>query len=150
LFAKIDLLLSHFNQIYKLYKLVVMEEFKKVELEYMIRCSPSVLFTFLSTPSGLSDWFCDNVNVKNNDYHFIWNGGEEQIAHMIGKKENVFIKFRWEDDPKDKYFEFKIIVDDITQELALIITDFAEPGEENEIMMYWDNEISNLHRVIGA
>jgi uncharacterized protein YndB with AHSA1/START domain len=127
-----------------------MEEFKKVELEYMIRCSPSVLFTFLSTPSGLSDWFCDNVNVKNNEYHFVWNGGEEQIAHMISKKDNVFIKFRWEDDPKDKYFEFKIIVDDITQELALIITDFAEPGEENEIMMYWDNEISNLHRVIGA
>ena len=90
------------------------------------------------------------MNVKNNEYHFVWNGGEEQIAHMISKKDNVFIKFRWEDDPKDKYFEFKIIVDDITQELALIITDFAEPGEENEIMMYWDNEISNLHRVIGA
>lgn len=127
-----------------------METYKKVELEYLLRCSPPVLFTFLSTPSGLSDWFCDNVNIKNDNFYFIWNGGEEKVAIVIGKKENVFIKFRWEGDPKENYFEFRIQVDEITQEVALMITDYAEEGEEDEVALYWDNEISNLHRVIGS
>ncbi|MFN4121925.1 MAG: START-like domain-containing protein [Flavobacteriales bacterium] len=127
-----------------------MSNYKKVELEYILRCSAPVLYTFLSTPSGLSEWFCDNVNIKNNNYFFFWNGGEEQAAQVVSKKENVFIRYRWEDDPKEKFLEFRIEIDDITQEVALIITDFAEEGEEEEIRLYWDNEITSLHRVIGA
>jgi hypothetical protein len=104
----------------------------------------------LTEPSGLSEWFCDNVNIKNGVYTFIWNHDSEQEAKLLGSKENVFVKFRWLDEPDDTYFEFRIEVDDITGETALMITDFAEDGDEEEVSLTWTKSMQNLHRVIGS
>jgi len=127
-----------------------MSAYKKIELEFILRSSPNVLYSFLTEPSGLSEWFCDNVNIKNGVYTFIWNHDSEQEAKLLGSKENVFVKFRWLDEPDDTYFEFRIEVDDITGETALMITDFAEEGEEDEISLTWTKSMQNLHRVIGS
>lgn len=127
-----------------------MSAYKKIELEFILRSSPNVLYSFLTEPSGLSEWFCDNVNIKNGVYTFIWNHDSEQEAKLLGSKENVFVKFRWLDEPDDTYFEFRIEVDDITGETALMITDFAEDGDEEEVSLTWTKSMQNLHRVIGS
>lgn len=127
-----------------------MSDYKKVELEYILRCSPKVLFSFLTEPSGLSEWFSDDVNIKDGVYTFIWNHDSEQQAKLLSIKENVSIKLRWLDEPEDTYFEFRIQVDEITGETALMITDFCEPGDEDESTLSWDSSMQSLHRVIGS
>lgn len=129
-----------------------MEEKIKYEMEYPIRVSPSLLYQYLSTPSGLSEWYADNVNSRGEFFSFIWEGSEER-AKLLSKKSPERIKFRWMEDVedgKDYFFELRIVVDEITQDVSLIITDFAEEEEIEEGKMLWDNMIADLKQVLGS
>jgi uncharacterized protein YndB with AHSA1/START domain len=122
----------------------------KVEFEYIINTSPNILFSCLSTPSGLSEWFSDDVNIKNDRYTFFWDGSQETAILKTEKKSNS-VRFQWEDDEgEDYYFEMTIKIDDLTKDVALIITDFSEQGEEDEAKLLWDNNISKLKQAIGG
>ena len=122
----------------------------KFELEFPIRSSLRILFNQISTPSGLSEWFADNVNLNDKNYTFFWDG-DEQDAELLSKKNNQSIKFRWLDEPSDTFFELKIIVDDITQDISLIVTDFAEDEEdEEEAKLLWEKQIEKLRQSIGS
>ncbi len=122
----------------------------RIDLEYIIKTSPTILFNCLSTPSGLSEWFADDVNIKNDRYTFFWDGSEETaILKNVRKSESV--KFQWEDDEgEDYFFEMTIRIDDLTKDVALLVTDFAEGGEEDEIQLMWDNNVDNLKKAIGG
>ncbi len=127
-----------------------MEEKIKYEMEFPIRVSPSLLYQYLSTPSGLSEWYADNVNSRGEFFSFIWEGSEEK-AKLLSKKSPERIKFRWmEDEGEDYFFELRIQVDEITQDVSLIITDFAEEDEVDEGKMLWDNMVSDLKQVLGS
>jgi len=122
----------------------------KYQIEFPIRSSLRILFNQISTPSGLSEWFADNVNIRGKNYTFFWDG-DEQEAELISKKNNQWIKFKWEDEPSDTYFELKIIIDDITQDISLIVTDFAEDEEdEEEAKLLWNKQIEKLRQSIGS
>ena len=122
----------------------------KYQIEFPIRSSLRILFNQVSTPSGLSEWFADNVNLSGKNYTFFWDG-DVQEAELISKKNNQWIKFRWVDEPSDTYFELKIIVDDITQDISLIVTDFAEDEEdEEEAKLLWHKQIEKLRQSIGS
>ena len=125
---------------------------EKIQLEYLIRTSSKILYTLISTPSGLSEWFADDVNVSNNVFTFFWDGSEEQ-ATLLNKKRDAFTRFRWksdEEDGNDCFFEFRIKIDDITNEVALIVTDFAEPDEQEETAALWNSQVDNLKHVLGS
>ena len=120
--------------------------------EYDFHSSPQLLFQYLSTPSGLSEWFADNVNSRGELFVFIWDDSEEK-AKLIQKKNNDRVRFQWQNEEEDfdqYYFEFKIQVDEITKDVSLIITDFAEDDEIEESKMLWDNLVSDLKQVLGA
>ena len=120
------------------------------QIEFPIRSSLKILFNQISTPSGLSEWFADNVNLNGKNYTFFWDG-DEQEAELLTKKNNQSIKFRWSDEPKDTFFELKIVVDDITQDISLIVTDFAEDKEdEEEAKLLWNKQIEKLRQSIGS
>ena len=120
------------------------------QIEFPIRSSLRILFNQISTPSGLSEWFADNVNLNGKNYTFFWDG-DEQDAELLSKKNNQSIKFRWTDEPKDTYFELKIVVDDITQDISLIVTDFAEDEEDKEeAKLLWNKQIEKLRQSIGS
>lgn len=122
----------------------------KYELEFPIQSSPKLLFQYISTPSGLSEWFADNVNSRGELFTFIWDDSEEQ-AKMITKKTDDRIKFRWlEDEDEPYYFELKIQVDELTKDVSLIVTDYTEEDEIEESKMLWDNQISELKHVLGS
>ena len=127
-----------------------MERKVKYEMEFPIHVSPSLLYQYISTPSGMSEWYADNVNSRGQLFTFIWQGSEEQ-AKLLGKKSGERIKFRWVDDEDtDYFFELKIQVDDITKDVSLMITDFAYEDEVEEGKMLWENMISNLKHVLGS
>ena len=129
-----------------------MDDKEKFEMEFVIQASPALLYTYISTPSGLSEWFADNVNSRGELFTFIWDGSEEQ-AKLLSKKGGERIKFRWLSDDEDGstcYFEIRIQVDEITKDVSLMITDFAEDDEVEEGKMLWTNQISSLKQVLGS
>lgn len=126
-----------------------MSDKRKFKIEYEIKSSPRILYTFLSEPNGLSQWFADDVTIKDQIYTFSWDG-EVQNAKLLGMKENKFVKFRWTDDDPQSYFEMEIIQDELTNDVALGITDFATEDNINERTLIWNNQIAYLVSVLGA
>ncbi|MBE16819.1 MAG: START-like domain-containing protein [Dokdonia sp.] len=124
----------------------------KYEIEFVVHASPSLLYQYMATPSGMSEWFADNVNSRGEFYTFIWDGSEEK-AKLLGKKSGERIKFRWledEEEGEEYYFELRIQVDEITKDVSLMVTDFAEEDEVDEGKMFWENQIAELKQVIGS
>ncbi|GAA0870889.1 START-like domain-containing protein [Gangjinia marincola] len=122
----------------------------KYEMEFVVHASPSLLYQYISTPSGLSEWYADNVNSRGEKFTFIWDGSEE-VAHLITKKSGERIKMKWEEDEDEPYyFEMRIQVDEITKDVSLMITDFAEEDDIEEGKMLWENMISSLKQVLGS
>lgn len=121
----------------------------KFEIEYVIQSSPQLLYQYLATPSGLSEWFADNVNSRGEKFIFIWDGAEEN-AKLLKRKSDEFVRFAWEENDDDSYFEMKIIVDEITKDVSLFITDFAEEDEVEESKMLWENQVSDLKQILGS
>ncbi len=126
-----------------------MSDKTKFEIEFVIQSSPQMLYQYLATPSGLSEWFADNVNSRGEMFSFIWDGSEEE-AKLLKKKNDDFVKFAWEESDDDSYFEMKIIVDEITKDVSLFITDFAEEDEVDEAKMLWENQVGDLKQVLGS
>lgn len=129
-----------------------MDEKIKYELEFPITSSPQLLYQYISTPSGLSEWFADNVNSRGEYFTFIWDDSEEK-ARMSSKKSGEKVKFRWVDE-QDKdgeyYFELRILVDEITKDVSLMVVDFAEEDDIQESKQLWENQVSDLKHVLGS
>jgi uncharacterized protein YndB with AHSA1/START domain len=125
-----------------------MAEKIKVQFEYVINCSPRVLYNRLSSASGLAEWFAEDVRVRGKQYTFIWEGSE-QIAEMTLHKENKLVRFNWVDED-DTWFEFRISQDELTGDVSLIIVDFAEEDEVEEARELWNTQISDLKHVLGS
>ena len=123
----------------------------KFEIEFPINASPHMLYQYFATPSGLGEWFADNVNSRGEFFTFIWDGSEETAKVLVDHPEEK-IKFRWMENEEDdkSFFEFKIEVDELTKDVSLIITDFAEEDELEGSKMFWENQISELKHTIGA
>lgn len=121
----------------------------KFEQEFVIKASSKLLYNYISTPSGLGEWFADNVNSRGEVFTFIWDNDEEQ-AKLVTKKANQFIRFKWlEDEDEETYFELRIQIDDITKDVALIVIDFAEEDELEEARLLWESQVDSLHAIIG-
>jgi uncharacterized protein YndB with AHSA1/START domain len=120
----------------------------KIQLEYVINCSPKVLYNRLSTASGLAEWFADDVRVKGKFYTFIWEGSE-QTAEMTLHKDNKLVRFTWVDE-KDTYFEFKITRDELTGDVSLLVFDFCEADETEETEDLWNTQVADLKHILGS
>ena len=124
----------------------------RYEIEFPINSSSHLLYQYISTPSGLYEWFADNVNSRGEFFTFIWNDSEEK-ARLASKKTGEKVKFKWVDDKgKDTeyFFELHILVDELTKDVSLMVVDFAEKGEVEEATLLWENQISDLKHLIGS
>lgn len=122
---------------------------QKYQLEFEFRSSPKILFTSLSDSSGLAGWFADEVKTKDDLYTFIWEGGES-YAKLVAIRDLQLVRFQWLDDTDGTYFQFEIKEDDITSDIALIITDFANPGEKDTSIKLWEAQVQKLRMLLGS
>jgi uncharacterized protein YndB with AHSA1/START domain len=122
----------------------------KFELEYNLNCSPKVLFSRLSTPDGLGEWFAQKVDAEGDLFTFFWNNSASK-ARLSAIKENKLVRFEWTGMENDdtNYFEFRINIEELTSSLALIICDFAEEVEIEDSISLWDSQITDLKRLLG-
>jgi uncharacterized protein YndB with AHSA1/START domain len=117
-------------------------------LEFPVRCSPSILYEFLSTPAGLQEWFADKVDERDNVFSFSWNGTTDK-AEVTEHEQEKFIRFHWAHQPKEEYFEFRIEKSEVTNQTILIIKDFAEKGEVKDQSQLWDYQVKDLFHRLG-
>ena len=89
--------------------------------------------------------------MRDGDFLFQWEGSEAR-AKMISRKDNQLVKYKWITDDKkdDTFFQFEIIQDEITSDVALVITDFAEVETKEENIMLWNSQVHNLMHHIGS
>jgi len=128
-----------------------MSHLTKYTLEFPINSSVNILYNRLSSSSGLSEWFADDVMIDDKIFTFFWDGSDQK-AKLLKLKMNQFIRFKWEDnDTQEDYFEFLIQVDELTSDVSLIITDFAEDEQDQEEQTeLWNKQISILKGAIGS
>ena len=119
------------------------------ELEFPVRCSPSILYEFLATPAGLQEWFADLVDERDDVFSFSWNGTTEQ-AKVLEKESDKFIRFHWLHTGKDEYFEFRIEKSEVTNQTILVIKDFAEKKEIKDQSMLWHYQVKELFHRLGS
>ena len=118
-------------------------------MEYPVRCSPGILFEFLSTPAGLQEWFADHVDERDGIFSFSWNGTEEK-AELLDQEENKYVRFRWTHMAKDEYFEFAIERSEVTNQTILVIKDFADKKEIKDQSQLWEYQVKDLFHRIGS
>lgn len=119
-------------------------------IERTFRSSPTILYDFLTTPSGLIQWFSDSADLNGDVYSFGWSG-DEQSAEVLSFDEEDYIRLRWEDEDDEKaYFEYKIKKNEITGETILYVTDFAYKNEIKETISLWDSQLNDLKKCIGG
>jgi hypothetical protein len=121
----------------------------KYTLEYIFVASAKLLYHYLSSEQGLSEWFADKVSLKDDVFHFYW-GESEQRASISAKKDNEYIRFKWLDEEFNNYFEFKIDTNSVFSEITLFITDFAFAENMKESEMMWNSAINKMLRIIGG
>ncbi len=123
---------------------------KKIQysVEYPVRCSPAILYEFLSTSSGLQEWFAEKVEDSDGVFSFSWSGSRED-AEVLEKEENKSIKFHWVDSPSNEYFEFTIEKSDVTNLTILIINDFAEKKDIKDQSQLWGTQVKELFHRLG-
>lgn len=124
----------------------------RYELEFPLNSSPQLLYQYISTPSGLQEWFADNVNSRGEFFTFIWDGNEEN-ARLASKKSGEKVKFKWVDElnnDTEYYFELRILEDEITKDVSLMVVDYALEDEVEESKLLWENQVSDLKQVIGS
>lgn len=121
----------------------------KFQLEFEFRSSPKILFNALSDSSGLAGWFADEVRTKDDHFTFVWEGGES-YARLVGLKDMHLVRFQWDEDTDGTYFQFEIKQDELTGEIALVITDFALPGEKETNIRLWESQVHNLRMLLGS
>jgi uncharacterized protein YndB with AHSA1/START domain len=118
-------------------------------LEYPVRCSPNILFEFLSTPAGLQEWFAEKVDERDGIFSFTWNGTTDK-AEMLEMEEDKFIRFHWTHAPKNEYFEFSIEKSEVSNQTILVIKDFSEKKDIPDQKRLWDFQVNDLFYRIGS
>jgi len=125
-------------------------ERSKLELEFIFKASPTILYKFFTTPACLVRWFCDEVDIQGEEFTFVWSGSAE-VADLVEDVENENVKFRWQDnDDDDEYLQFNINTSPVTGETILLLTDYCDDDEVEDQTRYWSNQMDRLRKATGG
>lgn len=122
----------------------------KIDLEFIFRASPAMLYQFFTQPANLTRWFCDEVDIEKDVYTFYWEGAPE-VAELIDDIEEERLRFSWtEADDEEEYFEYRMFKSPVTGETILEITDYSDDDEVGEVKQLWESQVLKLRRAIGG
>jgi uncharacterized protein YndB with AHSA1/START domain len=122
----------------------------KVEMEFILRASPTLIYQFVTTPACMIRWYCDEVEINEDLFSFVWNGNIED-AEMVDDIEDERVRYKWLDaDNEKEYFEFRTYRSDVTQETILEITDYCDLGDEKSTKDWWTQKVNILKQECGG
>ena len=125
-------------------------EKQKYQLEFDMKGTPvQILWSYISSESGLKEWFADAVEVSGKHYTFYWSG-QPQGAMLLSLRNEMSIRWRWDDETSRAYFELKIVVDEFSEQTSLILTDFAASDELEDSKELWTSQIESLQAMLGC
>ena len=122
---------------------------KEIKLEFILKTSPAVLFSRISNPSGLAEWFADNVKVDGKIFTFFWSDSNQQ-AEILMSVPDKYISFRWLDMDPGYEFSFDIVKDELTGDVSLIITDNVDDDDATDAKNLWSSQVAKLKQAIGS
>ena len=124
---------------------------EKIRMEYMLKAgSGNIVWSIIGTPSGQETWFADRITVDDKVFTFHWGKTEQRESELTNLRANSFIRFHWLDvEDKKSYFELRISQNELTDDLMLEVTDWAEADEIEDLQDLWDSEIEKMKRVSG-
>ena len=127
---------------------------QKIDIEYPLAIkSPALIWEQISSAHGLERWFADHVNEEDGMFTFTWGEPwtEQDIreAHVLESVVNDHIRLKWDEEDDDSYFEMRIAKSDLTHQLNLLITDFAEDDDVDGLKILWESMLDRLHRASG-
>jgi uncharacterized protein YndB with AHSA1/START domain len=123
---------------------------EKINLEFIFRASPTIIYNFVTTTACLVRWYCDEVDITNEEYTFYWQGSNE-TATLIDDIEDERVRFVWEDaDDPEEYLEYRMYKSNVTNETILEITDFCDADEVNEVKDLWQTLMVELKKECGG
>ncbi|WP_234733864.1 START-like domain-containing protein [Tellurirhabdus bombi] len=129
-----------------------MEKFKFIT-EYELRASPKVLFPYISTASGLSQWFATKVNVMpDHVYDFYWDG-ESHPARQVSLRQNKSVRFEFLNGTErsdNNYIDFRVDVSELTQSTFLRVTDYSSNADIDELKSLWNGLMDKLKEIVGS
>jgi uncharacterized protein YndB with AHSA1/START domain len=117
--------------------------------EYVVKSSPTILFEFVTTPSGLVQWFADKVDINGDEITFNWKGSED-TALILEWVEDERVRYRWLWQEDDEFFQFRIYKNDITRDTVLEVIDFCDENEVEDQKRLWDSQIKRLIQAVGG
>lgn len=124
--------------------------------DYEIHASIKMLYPYIQTASGLSEWFADDVRINNVDkvYTFFWDN-EEHRARQAAHRTNHFVRFEFvpenEEDEKDpSYFELRLEFNELTQSVFLKVVDYSDFEDLKELNDLWDSLVDALRKTVGG
>ncbi len=117
----------------------------------MGNATQSSLWRMISQIDGLSEWFADDVTMDETEsvYTFTWGKSESQ-AEIVQSKPQVSIRYRWIGDDESVYFEFRLRKLDLSGDMTLEVTDFAEPDDKGDAITLWESQIEEMKRRLGV
>ena len=127
---------------------------QKINIEYPLAIkSPALIWEQISSAHGLERWFADHVNEEDGMFTFTWGEPwtEQDVreAHVLESVVNDHIRMKWDEEDDDSYFEMRIAKSDLTHQLNLLITDFAEDDDVDGLKILWESMLDRLHRASG-
>ncbi|KAA9356595.1 START-like domain-containing protein [Larkinella humicola] len=131
-----------------------MENYKFIA-EYELRASPKVLFPYISTASGLSQWFASKVNVRpDHQFDFYWDN-ESHPAKQVSMRQNKSVRFEFLNGngtatDEHTYIDFRVDVSELTQSTFLRITDYSSNTDPDELKSLWNSLIDKLKEIVGS
>lgn len=130
-----------------------MEKFKFIT-EYELRASPKMLFPYISTASGLSQWFASKVNtMPEQRLDFQWDN-ESHIAKQVSMRQNKGVRFEFletdEGGSENNYVDFRVDQSELTQSTFLRITDYSNTTDEEELKDLWNGMMDKLKEIVGS
>jgi hypothetical protein len=123
--------------------------------DFEIHSSVKMLYPYIDSASGLSEWFADDVRISPEKvFTFVWDQ-EEHKARLTSHRTNHFAKFEYlpetkEDENDPSYFELRLEVNELTQTTFLKVTDYSDFDDQEELQDLWEGLVANLKKVIGG
>ncbi len=125
---------------------------EKFHIEFLMgNATQNSLWRMISQIDGLSEWFAEEVTMDDTEsvYTFIWGKSSNQ-AVIVNSKPQSSIRYRWAEEDESVYFEFRLRKLDLSGDMTLEITDFAEPDEKRDAITLWEAQIDEMKRRLGV